>query len=297
MVVLLIGFGSIGQRHFKILKKLKFFKTTYVLSKQKLPLRIKKCENLKEVKTINPDYVIIASSTGNHFKHLNYINKVLKNKIILVEKPIFHLPVKLDQINNKIYVGYNLRFHPVIKKLKELVKNKKIFSINSICFSNLKNWRKRKYYLTSSAKKNSGGVVFDLSHEFDFISWIFGSSMKVKNYVKKKNSLLKIETEDYLSLNAEINKNIQVNFNFNYYSEIANRKVFIDGNKFSIECDLINNYLIYKKNNKIKKYNYKNFQRNDTFLEMHKKILNNETNELCNYFDGLKITKFINEIR
>ena len=26
----------------------------------------------------------------------------------------------------------------------------------------------------------------DLSHEFDFISWIFGNDMKVKNYVKKK---------------------------------------------------------------------------------------------------------------
>tara|TARA_B100001939_G_C16917353_1_gene607574 strand:+ start:580 stop:1473 length:894 start_codon:yes stop_codon:yes gene_type:complete len=297
MIILLVGFGSIGQRHYKILKKLKFLKSTYVLSKQKLPPNIQKCSDLSEVRKINPDYVIIASPTNLHYQQLNYINNVLKNKKILVEKPIFHSLIKLKKLNNKIYVGYNLRFHPIIKKIKELVKNKRIFSINSICFSNLKNWRKRKYYLTSSAKKNSGGVVFDLSHEFDFISWIFGNDMKVKNYVKKKNSLLKIETEDYLSLNAVIKKKIQVNINLNYYSKITNRKIFVDGNKFSIECDLINNHLIYKSDNKIKKYYYKNFHRDDTFLEMHKKILNDETNELCDYFDGLKLMKFMNKIK
>lgn len=297
MILLLLGFGSIGKRHIKVLKKLNMFKTIYVYSKQKLPLNIKKCKSLSEVKRINPDYVIISSPTDKHYDQLKYLNKNLKNKKILVEKPIFHKSLKLKKINNKIYVGYNLRFHPVIQKLRNLTFRKKIISVNSICFSNLKDWRKRKYYLSSSAKKGSGGIVFDLSHEFDFISWIFGRDMKLINYVKKKNSLLKIQTEDYLSLNAKIKNRIYININLNYYSQITNRKIFVEGDKLSIECDLINNFLLYKFKNKTKKYKFKNFHRNDTFLNMHKNILTNNNKELCNYFDGLKLMNFIDQIK
>ncbi len=296
MIALVIGYGSIGQRHVQLLKKLKIFKNIYVYSRQKLPPKLKKCASLREVKKINPDYIIIASSTDKHFKQLQFINNSLNNKKILVEKPLYEKLYKIDKIKNKIYIGYNLRFHPLIQKLRLLTKKKKIFSINSICFSNLKKWRKRKYYLTSSAKKNSGGVIFDLSHEFDFISWIFGNNLKVINYIKRKNSLLKIQTEDYLSLNAVINNKIHVNFNFNYYSEITNRKILVDGKDFSIECDLIKNFLIYKTTKKTKTFLYKKFQRNNTYLDMHKKIIFNNAKDVCSYNSGFKQIKFIKKI-
>ena len=89
MIILLVGFGSIGQRHYKILKKLKFLKSTYVLSKQKLPPNIQKCSDLSEVRKINPDYVIIASPTNLHYQQLNYINNVLKIRKFWLKNQFF----------------------------------------------------------------------------------------------------------------------------------------------------------------------------------------------------------------
>ena len=57
-------------------------------------------------------------------------------------------------LKNRYYVGYNLRFHPVIIFLKNFLKNKKIFSINLISHSYLPNWRKIDYRKSVSAKKN-----------------------------------------------------------------------------------------------------------------------------------------------
>jgi len=121
-------------------------------------------------------------------------------------------------------------------------------------------------------------------------------NLKVINYIKRKNSLLKIQTEDYLSLNAVINNKIHVNFNFNYYSEITNRKILVDGKDFSIECDLIKNFLIYKTTKKTKTFLYKKFQRNNTYLDMHKKIIFNNAKDVCSYNSGFKQIKFIKKI-
>mgnify|MGYP003953853007 CR=1 FL=1 len=206
MIGLIVGFGSIGKRHAKILNKLKIFDKLYVITGQMLAKYLKKCNKINEIKKINPDYIVIASETNKHFKHLKDINSRLNKKKILVEKPLYNKINTLNKINNNIFIGYNLRFHPVIQKVKKLIKEKKIYSIKSVCFSNLKHWRKnRNYSLTSSAKKKSGGVILDLSHEFDFISWMIGK-LSYLDSIKRKNSDLKIYTEDYLSLNAVIKK-------------------------------------------------------------------------------------------
>ena len=43
------------------------------------------------------------------------------------------------------------------------------------CYSYLPNWRKNiPYYLSNSADKKGGGVLLELSHEIDYLTWIFG---------------------------------------------------------------------------------------------------------------------------
>tara|TARA_B110000003_G_scaffold273612_1_gene311723 strand:+ start:2175 stop:3068 length:894 start_codon:yes stop_codon:yes gene_type:complete len=296
MICLIVGYGSIGRRHAKIIKKLNLFRKIYVHTKQKLPNYLNKCLNIKEVKNINPDYIVIASETSKHFKQLKFINRVCSKKTILVEKPLFNKINNINNIKNKVFVGYNLRLHPVIQKLKELIKGQRIYSLKSLCFSNLKDWRKnRKYYKTSSARKNSGGVIFDLSHEFDFVSWLFGN-LRYVNSVKKKNSDLKINTEDYLSLNA-IAKKTHISFNFNYYSNLETRKIYIDGKNISLIGDLINNSVEYKSNKKRKKIFFTKFKRDDMFIKLHSNLIKNKFQNICTYTEGITLTKFIDQIK
>ena len=91
-----------------------------------------------------------------------------------------------NNLKNRYYVGYNLRFHPVLIYLKQFLIRKKIFSINVISHSYLPNWRKINYRHSISAnKKLGGGVLLELSHELDYLKWIFKNIKIVTIHLRK----------------------------------------------------------------------------------------------------------------
>ena len=59
--ILIIGFGSIGKKHADILKHFKEIASIHILTKHKCKKYIK-INSLKEVKNLNPDYIIICTS-------------------------------------------------------------------------------------------------------------------------------------------------------------------------------------------------------------------------------------------
>lgn len=190
---LIIGYGSIGQKHVKILKNLNI--EYKIISSQK---NIKNKIKFNDIEKFNPEFIIIASNTNRHLEDLKKIDKILKNKVILVEKPLSAKNQNFKLINNKnVFIAYNLRFNPLIKYIKTKINNNQLININIKCSSFLPNWRKRHYTLTSSAKKKfGGGVINDLSHEIDFANY-FIKNLKVIKIFQKKISNLKIETNDF----------------------------------------------------------------------------------------------------
>jgi CMP-N,N'-diacetyllegionaminic acid synthase len=206
--ILIIGNGSIAQKHEWILKK--YFKDNKIFIYTKHNNHKKKniIKNLNNLNKYKLDYVIICSKTSEHITHLELIDKQLKNKLILIEKPLFEKSYNYSSKRNKIYVGYNLRFHPIIKFVKNFIKNKKIFFVKVSCASFLPNWRKNiKYQNSYSAKKKfGGGVLLDLSHEIDYINWIFGKIKKIRYSYSGKISNLKIDSDDHLLLNGVAGK-------------------------------------------------------------------------------------------
>lgn len=294
---LIIGYGSIGRLHANLLKDTKLFKDIYVFTSQKLT-KFKKIKKLSEIKFIEPDYIVIASNTSLHFSYLNYLNKNLKNKIILVEKPLFNKHITFFKQYNKIYVGYDLRYNPTILLIKNLLKKEKIWSINIICGSYLPEWRKNISYAKSySAKKSlGGGVLLDLSHEIDYLNWIFGS-INPKFVFSKKISNLKISSDDTLHLIGNIKK-IVLNLSLNYYTRKPIRQIIIDGNNISITADIINNEIFYKLNNKSYYKKYHNINRQYTYNNMHKSILlDRKPKNICTINEGIKVMKQIHKIR
>ena len=294
--VLIIGFGSIGRRHAKILKKNPNIKDVFVLTNQNCPSYIK-IKSLKEINKINPDYIIISSETSKHFTQLNYIEKNFKNKIVLVEKPVFEKNRKLTLKNNKVFVGYNMRFNPIIKKIRKIILNRKIWSVNVFCGSYLPNWRKNIDYSKSSSaiKKKGGGVLLDLSHELDYLRWIFGD-FKIKYVINKKISDLKINTDDFLCLTGKFKKKIYLQLNLNYFTREAKRQILIDGKDLSISANLINKNMIFHDKKKIYKIKY-NFNRDYTYKEQHRNIMNKKFTNCCTLKDAQNIMSIINKIR
>ena len=294
--ILIIGLGSIGQRHCRILKKINKKFVIKSISQNK----IRNIENIqqRDVKKFKPNYIIISNHTSKHLKYLNFINNELKNVKILVEKPLFHKMFKFkEKNNNKIFVGYNLRFHPIIDKIKSIISKEDLYFSSLSCYSYLPKWRKNISYDNSNSakKKYGGGVLLELSHEIDLINYLFNIK-KIHSFFNSKISNLKIDTDDILNLNVFCKKVKFCNLNINFFDNLNQRMIRIVGNNFSLEGDLLKNSLIIikKKNLKIKKINFK---KTNTYENLHRSILKNKLNNICNLSQGLLILKLISKIK
>ena len=93
-IALVIGYGSIGKKHAKILKGLKEVDEVVVLTSQlKVPYR--KINSLNDIKKLDPFYIIIASPTNKHHEQLRFLEQNFSGRKILVEKPA---TINLQQI-------------------------------------------------------------------------------------------------------------------------------------------------------------------------------------------------------
>lgn len=296
MKVLVIGYGSMGQKHVASLKINKF-KEIYVLTQQK-NIAHPTIKKLSQIHLIDPDYIIISSETSKHYKTLKYIEKNFKNKFILVEKPLFHKFYNLKIKNNKVFVGYDLRVHPIINFIKNKLKNKKIWYASVECGSFLPFWRKNiPYHKSSSAKKKyGGGVLLELSHELDYFL-LFFKKFNILDVFNKKISNLKINTDDFLDVKF-YNKDIPfINIRLNYFARKNIRKITIEGNNISINACLLTNKIFIEENGLKKKLYFKKLKKNILYINEHKLIKEKKYSKLCSYNQALDVMKYIDKIR
>jgi predicted dehydrogenase len=168
---------------------------------------------LSEALHFNPQLAVVANPAP---KHIEISMKLASlGTHLLIEKPISS---SLKQVSELIEicrkkdlvlaVGYNLRFLDSLLKLKDLVEADTIGNLLSIrveAGENLTTWRpNRDYRETVSANKIlGGGPLLELSHEIDYIRWIFGEFNWVSGNLSK-SSELEIDTEDCVHAFFEI---------------------------------------------------------------------------------------------
>ena len=294
--IFIIGSGGIAKLHEKILRKKykKFFIKRF--SSRDFSNIFKK--NVFINKIINPDYFIICSPSSLHYQHFTMIEKNFTNTNVLIEKPLFEKIKKIKhKIKNVYTIGYNLRYHPVIKFLKKNLKNKIVFNINLNSSSYLPNWRKIDYKKSVSSKRIlGGGVLLEMSHELDFLVWIFGK-LKILNAISKKVSNLKINTDDLLIVNALTQKKSIVSMNVNFFSRIFKREIIIDGKNFNIIGDLIKNEIIIFNGKIKKKIKFKNFELKKTYEHQLEDFVDKKNKTACSFKEGMYLLSVIEKIR
>jgi predicted dehydrogenase len=294
--ILIFGYGSIGIKHNKFLKKLYPKKEIFIYSKRKIKVR-NHIKTLKDILLIKPNYVFVCSNTKNHYQDLMYFEKNFKNINILVEKPLFDKIYNYKFKNNKIFVGYNLRFDPIIQFIKKKIKNKRIWTANIICGSYLPEWRKNiKYYKSYSSKKSQGGgVVLDLSHEFDYSTWLFGK-LKKRFALIDKVSNLRLDSEDYCNFFGSTKKCKHISINLDYFTRIPCRTISLNGKDLFLRADLLKKEVVFFENNKKNILKFNNSDYESCYLKQIKNFLNGGE-KLCSYKDGLKILETVNQIK
>ncbi len=251
MKILLIGYGSVGKRHIKNLKKLPDIELALFRSSKNNPNK----ENIPEYHNLEKglewaEAVLITSPTSTHVKIALEVAKAGKH--MFIEKPLSHntknLDKLLDMIKQKdlvVMVGYNMRFIPELIKTKQLIgsgKMGKVLSARIEVGSYLPDWHPEQDYRKSpnGSKQLGGGVILNLSHEIDYALWLFGNAKEI-TCLTDKVSDLEIDTEDVAEILMKTDKGIIVNIHLDYLQRPSSRTLEITGSKETIKLDLSGN--------------------------------------------------------
>ena len=204
--IAVLGFGSSGQRFASLVSQRLPEAELLVYSSRKLTGEsFHFTSDLSGVTKFEPTIAIICGVASDRLAMV----KALPNEMrgVLIEKPLAVNYEEGIQVTNELVqregitqVGYNLRFSPSLREFKRKVDSLRfgrVLSVRAETGQYLPDWRTgRDYRTTASARGGSGGgVLRELSHEIDYLRWIFGDIDWVSAWCGKQSDL-EIDIED-----------------------------------------------------------------------------------------------------
>ena len=281
--ILMVGLGSIGQRHLHNLKTLgvndllAWRVRNRPLSDVSLLDDVSCYDHLEDAFIQSPDAVMVCGPTRYH---LDVALKAAQAGChLFIEKPLAHSWDGVDEliqiVKNKnliTLVGFNLRFHPALQWIKTAIQSEKIGKVVGIqaqVGQYLPDWHPLEDYREgySARRELGGGVIFDLIHELDYVQWLGGDVASIACFAGKV-SHLEINTEDCADILMRFACGGTGNVHVDYVQRIASRTCRIVGEEGTIFWDAVANevhtFRVAEKKWQIKRW--PDLDRNQTFL-------------------------------
>ena len=215
---LIVGLGSIGKRHLACLRSIEpearivvwrqFHQDSTTVPNGADHIVV----DLESALSFTPTYAIIANPASEHVKTALKLTEAGIH--LLVEKPLSHNMDHVDALISicaekglVLMVGYVLRFNRSLRAFREHIKSGqmgRIVSFRAEVGQYLPKWRPGSDYHAgvSAQKALGGGALLELSHELDYVRWIFGEVKTVSGAVRN-SGLLDIDVEDIVELILE----------------------------------------------------------------------------------------------
>jgi predicted dehydrogenase len=288
-----IGLGSIGKRHLGLLKELGC--DTAACTRHAVP-EARCFEGLEEaVQVHRPEKVLIANATADHYSTLRHLKNLGVTADLLVEKPLFSRPDETQplEVQQRISVAYNLRFHPAVLALREALRYEEPVSAQLYVGMHLSTWRPGRDYRTtySASVVQGGGVLRDLSHEIDLGLWLFGPWKRLVAH-GGHFSELEIETEDTVGIWWESERCPKIGVEINYLDRAPRRSILVHTRCHTWEVDMIGSRLLC---DGIVSQSWR-LERNSTYLAQDRAWLRGEHDILCSFSEGLAVLHMIKAI-
>jgi len=300
MRVLIVGLGSIGQRHVRNLRSLlgadieiMAWRTrglSHVLTDQLNVRQDVKLESYYDIQTISnldkalaqrPDSVFVTNPSSLHMPVALAAAEAGCN--LFIEKPLSHslddvarLLELVEQRRLVTMVGYQLRFHPCLRLVKEFLEREVIGSLLAArleCGEFLPGFHTYEdYRQTYPARRDlGGGVILSQIHELDLVYWLFGMPRHLFALGGHWSSF-EIDVEDIASILLECRyegRSLPVHIQQDFVQCPPSRKYEIVGECGKIVVDLPASTVkvVGPETGQVATHPFKSFQRNQLFLD------------------------------
>lgn len=211
--ILIVGLGSIGKRHLRIARGI-FPDADIRVLRHQLTNEIPEYSNgcffcMNEVLEFKPQLAVITSPATFHIATAQMLAEAGVH--LLIEKPLSASVEGVEDLiktcrlkNAALLTGYNLRFLPSLQHFRHLLDEGlvgKVLSMRCEVGQYLPSWRPESDYRQSVSARHDlgGGALLELSHELDYLRWIFGEIKWIKATLSRQSSL-EIDVEDTVHL-------------------------------------------------------------------------------------------------
>jgi glutamate-1-semialdehyde 2,1-aminomutase/spore coat polysaccharide biosynthesis protein SpsF len=229
---LVVGCGSIGRRHARNLKSLGVLHLGFCDTS---PAALKQCREEvsgevfgdygEALQKFKPDIVLICTPPVYHVEEA--LAALQARSHVFIEKPLSHessgiqtLIAEARRCDRSVQIGYNMRFHPGLKILKELIDSGKIGRVLWLTVEAgqyLPDWRPWQHYRESYSARHElgGGIILDGSHELDYICWLLGRPTEVTCRAEHLSSLdVDVEDSAWIYLTFPERRRAQLHLDF-----------------------------------------------------------------------------------
>jgi len=288
---LVIGYGSVGALHARVLEELGC-DVAVVSAREEVHHRCFPDLSSALLRTA-PDYVVVANETALHARTVRGVRDAGFLGVILVEKPVRDTSgEQIDAWAQPLYVGYNLRFHPALARLRREVEGVQIHAAEIRCGSYLPAWRSNRDYRrgASASRAAGGGVLRDLSHELDYGVWLLGGWRRLAA-LGGRVSDLEIETEDVMVMLLETERCPAVTICVNYLDRPSRRGVHLTTSTGSFTLDLVAGLLTDGAGQILE--STLALRREHTYAEQHRALLSGRPGPCCTLQEGEEVVGMI----
>lgn len=288
MRALVVGYGSIGSRHARILEELGCQVAAVTAREVEHGTRFGSIA--EAVRAFAPGYAVIANDTAAHLEALAELERSGFDGDVLVEKPLARLAAELPSCGGKrVRVAYNMRFHPLSRRLAQLLSAEKILSVQAYVGQYLPSWRPGRDYreVYSASIEGGGGVLRDLSHELDLLNWLLGG-WRTLTAQGGHLSHLEIDSDDVYSVMMTTERCPVVSVQMNYLDRLGRRRIIVNTDRHTFEADYVAGKLMVDGS-----CEEVAAERDESYREMHRALLGGRHDDLCSYEEGADVMRMI----
>lgn len=327
MKFLITGIGSIGQRHFRNLTQLGHEVAllrsgrpnsdhiqAFIDEQVTAGHTVTEYTDLETaLSEFDPTGVLITNPNASHMEIALPVARAGKH--LLIEKPLSNSMEGLDDLsqlaqknNLKIQIGYNLRWHPHLIQMKQLMEQGRIGRVLSAHVEmgeNQADWHPWEDHLDTYGpyKECGGGVVLCFSHDIDYLYWFFGMPKTVYTVGGQMTSIGG-DAEDMVKSLFSYENGMIASVHLDYWQRPKRRTFNIVGTEGRMDWDYDNGTLTIESREpgmtpEILKIGA-DFDRNDTFINEVKDFIaaiENKSENLIPLQDGIEVLQLCNMIK